>query len=291
MSLEAMSLIPPNADVSIYEIMDRCALDEADERDLQKYVEARGCIFISTPFSRLAVERLDRMNIPAIKVGSGECDNIPLLRHIVELGRPIIMSTGMNSIDTIRPSVELMRSAGVPFALLHCTNIYPTPHGLVRLGAMQEVASAYPDAVIGLSDHTTDNYACLGAVALGASILERHFVDRSDRTGPDIACSMTPNDLSDLIRGSRCISAACGHGKRPLVEEGPTIAFASASVVAIRDICTGDRLSMENVWVMRPGGGDFDVSEFDSLLGRRALKDIPAGRQITRSSVASPDAQ
>ena len=136
MSNEAKLVIPGNADVSIYEIMGRCALSEVDERHLMEHVQQRGAIFISTPFSRAAVDRLVKFDIPTFKIGSGECNNYPLVKYIARFGKPVIISTGMNSIETVRPSVEILRKAKVPFALLHCTNVYPTPPELVRLGAM-----------------------------------------------------------------------------------------------------------------------------------------------------------
>ena len=148
----------------------------------------------------------------------------------------------MNSIESIRPTVEILRNAKVPYALLHCTNIYPTPPELVRLGAMSILQKEFPDAVVGLSDHTTSNYTCLGAVSLGASILERHFTDSMDRVGPDIVCSMDPEALRTLIDGSRIIHQARGCEKRPVEAESPTIAFAFASVVAIKDLNPGDVL-------------------------------------------------
>src|SRR5436190_3126437 len=186
MSGAAKKVVPGNASVSIYEIMQRCALGEADEVRLQQYVESKGMIFISTPFSRAAADRLRRMNVPAYKIGSGECNNYPLLKHIASFGKPIILSTGMNTIESVSKAVEIFDSAGIEYALLHTTNLYPTPPHLVRLGAMVEIGRAFPNTVIGLSDHTTDNIACLGAVALGASILERHFTDHMSRPGPDI---------------------------------------------------------------------------------------------------------
>ncbi|MGZ7015324.1 MAG: N-acetylneuraminate synthase family protein, partial [Acidimicrobiales bacterium] len=123
MSHHARSVIPGNADISIYEIMESCALDEVDERALKAHVERRGMIFLSTPFSRAAADRLHRMDVVGYKIGSGECNNHPLIRHVAGFGRPMIVSTGMNSIATITPAVEIMRTAGVPFALLHCTNV------------------------------------------------------------------------------------------------------------------------------------------------------------------------
>lgn len=285
MSDEAKLVIPGNADTSIYEIMESCALSEDDERKLMQHVQKRGCIFISTPFSRAAAERLRRFDVPAIKIGSGECNNYPLIRHIAKLGKPVIISTGMNSIESVRPSVDILRAASISYALLHCTNVYPTPPEIVRLGALGKLREAFPDAVIGLSDHTTSNYTCLGAVALGASILERHFTDSMGREGPDIVCSMDPRALSELIEGSRTIFAARGGDKGPVDAEAPTIAFAFASVVAIKDIRPGEVLTEDNIWVKRPGGGDFSVLDYDKLLGQRAAAPISKGLQIKRDQV------
>ncbi len=285
MSNEAKLVIPGNADVSIYEIMDRCALSERDERQLMDHVQRRGAIFISTPFSRAAVDRLVKFDIPAFKIGSGECNNYPLVKYIARFGKPVIISTGMNSIETVRPSVEILRKANVPYALLHCTNVYPTPPELVRLGAISRLKEAFPDAVVGLSDHTTSNYTCLGAVALGASILERHFTDRMDRPGPDIVCSMDPAALSALIEGGRIIFAARGGEKVPVEAEAPTIAFAFASVVAIEDIEPGQVLSEQNIWLKRPGGGDFSVIDYETLLGKVATVPVRRGFQLKKSDV------
>ena len=286
MSEEAKAVMPGNADISIYEIMKQCALSEEDERALMRHVQSRGAIFISTPFSRAAAERLKRFDLPAIKIGSGECNNYPLIKHVARMGKPVIISTGMNTIDSVRPSVDILRAAGVPYALLHCTNIYPTPPELVRLGAMTKLREAFPDAVIGLSDHTRSNYTCLGAVALGARILERHFTDSMAREGPDIVCSMDPKALAELIEGSRAIYLARGGDKGPVEDEAPTIAFAFASVVAIRDIEAGEVLSEDNIWVKRPGGGDFGVRDYEALLGKEARLSIKRGYQIRKDQVA-----
>ena len=285
MSHHARSVIPGNADISIYEIMESCALDEPDERALKAHVEHRGMIFLSTPFSRAAADRLHRMDVVGYKIGSGECNNYPLIRHVAGFGRPMIVSTGMNSIQSITPAVEIMRTAGVPFALLHCTNVYPTPPDLVRLGAITELAAAFPDAVVGLSDHTLGNVPCLGAVALGADVLERHFTDRMDRPGRDIECSMDPTALAELIAQSALMQRARGGTKAAVEEEAPTIAFAFASVVAIADIVEGEPFTVDNIWVKRPGTGEIPAEDFDALLGRPATGSVADGEQITRSMV------
>lgn len=289
MSDEAKAVIPGNADVSIYEIMARCALNEADETRLKAYVESLGMIFMSTPFSRAAALRLERMGVSAYKIGSGECNNYPLLKLVASFGKPIILSTGMNSIASVAKSVDILRAAQVPYALLHCTNVYPTPYKLVRLGAMTELAAAFPDAVVGLSDHTIDNYACLGAVALGASILERHFTDDYSRPGPDILCSMDPAALAQLKAGAHAIFEARGGSKGAVQEEQVTIDFAFASLVATKDIQPGEAFTEENLWARRPGTGDFLAEDYDRLLGTRARTLIKAGAQIRRGDVAGLD--
>ena len=287
MSDHARKTIPGNADVSIYEIMERCALNEDDERRLMDYVQDKGAIFISTPFSRAAADRLAKFDVAAYKIGSGECNNYPLIKHVAAFGKPMIISTGMNTIESVRPSVEIMRKAGVPFCLLHCTNVYPTPPELVRLGAMTRLQQEFPDAVVGLSDHTVNNFACLGAVALGASMLERHFTDRMDRPGPDIVCSMDPKALAELIEGATYIFKERGGDKGPVDAEAPTIAFAFASVVAIKDIAAGEPLTDANIWVKRPGGGDFGAADYDGLLGRKAASAIARGAWVQRGDLAA----
>jgi N-acetylneuraminate synthase len=280
MSGAAKKVIPGNADVSIYEIMERCALSESDEIRLKQYIEKKGMIFISTPFSRAAADRLERMDVPAYKIGSGECNNYPLLEHISRFGKPVILSTGMNTLESISKAVNIFRNHEIQYALLHCTNIYPTPPHLVRLGALDELAKAFPDAVIGLSDHTINNFACFGAVALGASILERHFTDRMDRPGPDIVCSMDPRTMSELIEGSKFLKQERGGNKGPVKEEQPTIDFAYATVVTIKPIKQDEPFSLDNIWVKRPGTGQILAEHFESLIGKKSTMDIQNDCQL-----------
>lgn len=275
MSNAARRVIPGNASESIYDIMDRCALSEKDEITLKKYVESRGLIFLSTPFSRAAADRLERMGVGAYKIGSGECNNYPLLEHIAGFRKPIILSTGMNSIDSVSKSVAIFERAGVPYALLHTTNLYPTPPHLVRLGAMIELAEAFPHAVVGLSDHTTNNFACFGAVALGASILERHFTDSMNREGPDIVCSMDVQRCRELIEGTRILHQEIGGSKEALLEEQVTMDFAFATVVTIADVRAGDVFTKDNLWVKRPGTGALPAERYKEILGKKAARDLP----------------
>ena len=281
MSSAAKKVIPGNADISIYEIMERCSLNEADETELKAYVESKGMIFISTPFSRKAAIRLEKMGVSAYKIGSGECNNYPLLEHIASFNKPVILSTGMNTIESITKAVAIFNKASVPVALLHTTNLYPTPPHLVRLGAMTQLAQAFPNHVFGLSDHTITNHACLGAVALGASILERHFTDHMQRTGPDIVCSMDETACKDLITGSNLMWQMRGGKKEPSKEEQVTIDFAFATVCSIAPIQKGEILTKDNIWVKRPGTGEILAENFNSLLGKTALRDIESDEQLS----------
>jgi sialic acid synthase SpsE len=281
MSGAAKKVIPGNADVSIYEIMRRCALGEDEELELKNYVESKGMIFISTPFSRAAANRLHKWNVPAYKIGSGECNNYPLLEHIASFGKPVILSTGMNTIESIAKAVAIFEKHKVPYALLHTTNLYPTPNHLVRLGALVELEQNFPGAVIGLSDHTLSNHACFGAVALGASILERHFTDNMNRPGPDIICSMDANACKELIEGSKIIALQRGGHKGPAAEEQVTIDFAFATVCTIKSIKKGENFSDDNIWVKRPGKGGILAEHFSEVIGKVATRDIEADSQLT----------
>lgn len=280
MSKAAKKVIPGNADVSIYEIMERCALDEKDELELKKYVESKGMIFISTPFSRAAAERLKKFEIPAYKIGSGECNNYPLLEHIAKFGKPVILSTGMNTIESVTKAVEVFKRHNTPLALLHTTNLYPTPAHLVRYGAMMELHEAFPNNVFGLSDHTLNNNACLGAVALGASILERHFTDHMKRQGPDIVCSMDEQECANLIKGSKEIWSMRGGTKEPAKEEKVTIDFAFATVCTIAKVVKGEKFTEHNIWVKRPGTGKILAEDYNKVLGKIAKRDIEEGEHI-----------
>jgi N-acetylneuraminate synthase len=281
MSGAAKKVIPGNADVSIYEIMRRCALNETDEIELKEYVESKGMIFISTPFSRAAADRLKKMNVQGYKIGSGECNNYPLLEHIASFGKPVILSTGMNTIESVGKALAIFDKYQVSVAILHTTNLYPTPTHLVRYGAMMEMHQAFPDKVFGLSDHTLNNNACLGAVALGASILERHFTDHLQRTGPDIVCSMDEPACRELIVSSREIWQMRGGKKEPAKEEQVTIDFAFATVCSIAPIQQGSALTKENIWVKRPGTGQILAEHFNSVLGKKAKRNIEHDEQLT----------
>ena len=273
-------VVPDNADESIWNIMSRCALSEDEDRKLKEYVERQGMIYLSTPFSRAAADRLERMDVQAYKIGSGECNNYPLVRHIAAFGQPVILSTGMNNLPSIDRAVDILREYNIPFGILHCTSMYPTPYDKVHLGAINILKERYTDAVVGLSDHSPGVYSCFGAVALGADILEKHFTSDKTWPGPDVPISIDGTELANLLEGADAVGRARGGGKEILEEEQPTIDFAYASVVAIRDIEPGETLSMDNVWVKRPGTGEIRAEDFDNLLGRKTRHRIAENQQL-----------
>jgi N-acetylneuraminate synthase len=278
-------VIPGNAKESIWDIMKRCALTRDEETRLKTYVESKGLLYLSTPFSRAAANELEALGVDWYKIGSGECNNYPLIRHVAAFGKPVILSTGMNDIASIRPAVDIFREAGVAFALLHCTSMYPTPYEKVRLGAIAELAEAFPDAVLGLSDHSLGPYTCFAAVPLGASILEKHFTSSYDWPGPDIPISVDPAQLSEMVKGSRAIHAALGGSKKILAEEQPTIDFAYACVVTTHPIKAGESFSADNIWVKRPGTGEIKAKDYESLFGKSAVRDLPVNAQVAWNDV------
>jgi sialic acid synthase SpsE len=273
-------VVPANAEESIWTMMKRCSLSFDEEIELKELTESFGMIYLSTPFSRAAVERLEELGVDAYKIGSGECNNYPLIEHIAKKGKPVILSTGMNDIHSIQKGVDILEKHSVDYAVLHCTSMYPTPYEKVRLGGMLDLQEAFPNAPVGLSDHSYGNYTAFGAVALGASIIEKHFTSDNTWPGPDIPISITPAELKDLVTGCNAIYQARGGKKEILKEEAPTIKFAYASVVAIDDIKMGEPFTPENIWVKRPGTGEILAEHYDELINMVSTRDIKKDEQL-----------
>ncbi len=280
MTDEAKSIFPPNADVSIWDVMAQCALSLDDEAELKRYTEELGMIWISTPFSRAAADFLEELDVPAYKIGSGEADNLPLIRHIAKKGKPVIMSTGMQSIDTIRASVQILEDAGTEYALLECTNLYPSPPEIVSLQGVTDLKNAFPNAVVGFSDHSIGPEMALASVALGASILERHYTDTRYRKGPDISCSMDPAELRFLIDRSREIHTALMNPKQRTGPEEDVYRFARASVVADKDLSAGSVLTEADIWARRPGSGEIAGYDFDKVVGKKLKVSVQRNQQL-----------
>lgn len=268
---------------SLWDIIDRCVLDNEQEKNLFEYSKEKGILFFSTPFSREGADRLNELGVELFKIGSGECNNLPLLDHVAKFKKPMILSTGMNDISSIRDSVETILNQEVPLALLHCTSIYPAPPETMRLGAITHLKKEFPELEIGLSDHSLGISVALGSIAIGSNIVEKHFTKSRAWPGPDNPFSIEPQELKKLVDWSEEIWLARGGIKDVLNDEKPVIDFAYACVVAIRNITKGEKLTLDNIWVKRPGTGEIFAKDFKNVLGKVANIDISENTQLSRS--------
>ena len=284
MTEEAKAIFPPNANKSIWDVMKECSLNLDEEQELKEYAENLGLIWISTPFSRMAADFLDEIDVPAFKIGSGEADNLPLINHIAQKGKPIIMSTGMQSIKSLKNSVNILEKSGVEYALLECTNLYPSPPEIVSLQGIQELKEAFPKALVGFSDHSIGPHIALASVALGACIIERHFTDTRYRGGPDIACSMDPAELRFLVDRSVEIHKAVMNPKQRSEAEEDVYKFARASVVADRDMAAGHIITEKDIWVRRPGSGEIPGYKYNDIIGKKLRLDVKKNHQFKWSN-------
>lgn len=273
------NITPKNAKEPLWDIIERCQLSEEEEFKVKNYCDKKGIMYMCTPFSREASDRLEGMGVRSYKIGSGECNNLPLLKHIAKKGKPIILSTGMNDLKSVERSIKIFEKYKCSYMLMHCTSMYPTPYDKVRLAAIPQLIE-YFKVPVGLSDHSYGIYTCLGAVALDASALEKHFTITRDWPGPDIPISMEPQELAELVKGSRAIWQARDGEKNILSEEQPVIDFAYASVVTIKPVKRGEVLSENNIWVKRPGTGKILATEWDKVMGKTAAKDLAVNVQL-----------
>lgn len=289
MSTSAKSLVPSHCTQSIFSIMEDCSLSLDEELLLKEYIEDLGGEYLSTPFSIQAASFLQEYaDVKCFKIGSGECNNLPLLLHVASYNKPVILSTGMNDLLTAKKSYDFLLSSGCPKVyLLHTTNLYPTPENLVRLGAIKELQSISSIDSVGLSDHTTSNTACLGAVALGAVLLERHFIDSKQRIGPDIQNSMTPSELCELRNLSKSMFIMRGGTKSELLaEEEDTRNFAFATVVLTQDLPAGTILNRSHLVAKRPRSGDFDAASINTLVGKTINIDLAKDTHLLDSHIS-----
>ena len=284
MTEEAKAIFPPNANKSIWDVMKECSLKLDEEQELKEYAENLGLIWISTPFSRMAADFLDEIDVPAFKIGSGEADNLPLINHIAQKGKPIIMSTGMQSIKSLENSVNILEKSRVEYALLECTNLYPSPPEIVSLQGIQELKQAFPKALVGFSDHSIGPHIALASVALGACIIERHFTDTRYRGGPDITCSMDPAELRLLVDRSTEIHKALMNPKQRTEPEEDVYKFARASVVADRDMAAGHIITEKDIWVRRPGSGEIPGYKYNDIIGKKLRLDVKKNHQFKWSN-------
>lgn len=285
MSNAAKNVIPSHTRNSIYEIIDECSLTVDEELELANYIRQLKKPFLSTPFSMEALDFLNEIGISAFKVGSGECNHIPMIEKMAEIGKPVIISTGMNNLESVKTSYEILKRKNINVVLMHTTNIYPTPSDLVRLEAIRDVMVGCQTKNVGLSDHTTSNLSAFGGFALGATLIERHFIDDKSREGADISCSMTPKELKELVNASKIFHDLRWGDKNLIQEEDSARSFAFATAVASKDIKIGEKLSSDNISWKRPGIGHFKPMQRDKLFSKKAKLNIKTGCHIQASDV------
>jgi N-acetylneuraminate synthase len=266
---------------SLFDLLARTALSRDAHFELRDRAAKRGIMFLSTPFSREAADFLETVAVPAFKTGSGELTNLPLQQHIARKRKPMIISTGMATPEEIDRTVQAVRREGTPFALMHCTSTYPTPYEHVQLGCIGQLQEKY-GVPVGLSDHTLGSYVAYAAVALGASLFEKHFTTSRSLPGPDQAGSMEPAELQDAVRGIRAVEQARGATKQIQPGEQDVRNMAHHSVVSLREIPAGRVITADDVWVKRPGTG-IPARELPQIVGRTAR------RPIQRDSLISWD--
>ncbi len=249
----------------------------SDYAGLARLCKERGIGFISTPFDLVSIDTLAPLGMDYWKIPSGEITNLPYLRKIGALGRKVILSTGMSTLDEVEAAVEVLEAAGTPRAdiiLLHCTTQYPTEAEDVNLKAMDTLATLGCGGV-GYSDHTRGITIPIAAVARGAQVIEKHFTLDRTLPGPDHKASLEPEELARMVSAIRAVEAALGSGAKVVApSEAPNIEVARKSIVAARDIRKGELLTPDNITVKRPGNG-ISPMRWDEVIGTVAVKDFP----------------
>jgi len=239
---------------------------------LKTYAAEHGIQFLSTAFDPPSIKLIDSLELPYIKVPSGEVTNLPFLRRINALRKPIIFSTGMATLDEVAAALDVMKDCPVK-CLLHCTTEYPCPYEGVNLNAMLTLKNRF-HLPIGYSDHTRGIEIPIAAVAMGAEVIEKHFTLDRNMEGPDHKASLEPNELRVMVEAIRHIEKAMGDGvKMPAECEKKNIAIARRSIVATRAISEGETFSEENLGIKRPGTG-ISPMRWDEVLGTRAKRDF-----------------
>ena len=260
---------------SLFDIMTDCGLSFDDHMALKEEAEKQGILFLSTPFSVEAVDLLEKVGVPAYKIGSGEVTNIPFLTYIAEKGKPVILSTGTADWDEVKNAVNVIRGKTPDLIVMQCTSNYPTAYENVNLGVMDRLRDEC-SVLVGLSDHCQGNYACFGAAAKGACLVEKHFTLSRALPGIDQQSSIEPDELKELVEGVRAISSALG-SEKSLNDEAQKVRHGfSESVVTIAPVKANEVFQERvNVWVKRPGSG-IPSYKLDTVVGKKAARDLPA---------------
>jgi N,N'-diacetyllegionaminate synthase len=263
-------------DESQLEMIKKLELDLKSHKELIQYCKKKQILFLSSPFDLESIDLLNKLGLKIIKIPSGEITNLPYLRKLGTMEKRLILSTGMADLGEIEDALDVLTKSGTPLesiTVLHCNTEYPTPFEDVNLRAMLTIRNAFPGISVGYSDHTLGIEAAIAAVALGATVIEKHFTLDRNLPGPDHKASLEPGELKTMISGIRNIEKALGNGiKRPSPSEVKNKPIARKSLVATQPIKTGELFSAENITAKRPGVG-ISPMRWDEVLGQAAQKD------------------
>lgn len=269
---------------TLWSIIKNSELTEEEERKIQKYCNQKKILFLSTPFSTEAVDRLEKIKVPAYKIGSGELTNLPLLNKVANTKKPVILSSGMSEINEIKNSVNFFKKQKIPLILLQTTSVYPSNYQDINLGVIEKFSKMF-NIPVGLSDHSPGIYTALGAVAKGACLIEKHFTLDKNMPGPDQKLSLNLNELSELVKGCKAVKLALGDSKKILAKEKPILKFARESIVSLKKISKGEKFSEKNISTKRPATGDIPAKNYYKIIGRSAKRDISNDVQISKKDV------
>lgn len=254
---------------------------------LKKYCEKLKIQYLCTPFCREAADILEQVGVDGYKTGSGELTNLPMLRHIARKKKPMIVSTGMSKMEEIADAVKVLKQEKANFMLTHCLSEYPATYEHMNLNLISELKKRF-DVMVGLSDHSTEIYSALAAVALDARVIEKHFTLR-DLNGPDDLVSLDPSKFKEMVNAIRKLERALGNKRNVSKEEGVVRAWAHHSVVSARAIKKGEKFSLQNLVPKRPGSGIsakyLDQLYSAKLLDRKAKKNFPPNHILKWSEV------
>jgi len=273
--------------VSQHALFRKYEVDESLHHDVFGYAESKGLDWFSTPSHESDVDMLEKCGVGAHKIGSDDAVNLPFLRYIARTGKPMLLSTGMSTLEEVRESVSAILGEGNDrLILLHAITSYPThPHN-VNLGAMQSMMQAFPQLAVGYSDHTLSPVACLCAVAMGARVIEKHFTYDKKADGPDHMLSADPQEMKWLVDAVRSFEVMRGTGvKRPADSEKTTRLNNRKSVVLNRAVKAGERLSAQDIAIKRPGYG-IGPKYFEQLIGRSVAADMEKDAVLTWNDLA-----
>lgn len=275
--------IGSEADDSQYNMLKKLELSEQDHQVLMAYCKEKGIRFWSTAFDFDSIDYLHSLNLGLWKIPSGEITNYPYIKKIAQYHEPVILSTGMCEMSDISAAMNVLQKYGVQknqITILHCNTEYPTPYEDVNLLAMQQIQKEY-DVAVGYSDHTKGIEVPIAAVALGASVIEKHFTLDRNMEGPDHKASLEPDELKDMVSGIRNIEKAIGNGKKAVSgSERKNIAIARKSIVAACPIKKGEFLTEENLTVKRPGTG-ISPMRWEEVIGTKAIKNYTEEEMIS----------